>query len=707
MRRSQPRQLAHLVLDGEHGSPLRRQRLEPLRRELESRERGRILAPRRPPGERLDRDHVSVLQRHRERAAIGGERLLGQRQQRAQDSRRAVVLSVAGPAQRSDHEPQRRLGLADHLRAGRHLAFEEPLEQVATASDLALLQRALAEETGGGDHGRRVGGRRVDRVRRAMPGIEDDEAKRLRARRDRTDQQLPLVFQLEPHLGAGLGRLSQQRLQVGPRRQVCLAQGQRLRRHVARPQPVEGVAEEHRGVGDAREACRERGQREVVADDLGERVLHLETALELVALRPDLVVQRLEAQARLVLGGVEASVDDGDRGGLRERIEQLHVERKEDLGLVEVLDDHGAERLALVHQRRADRALRVVGAAAGLEERLQVGRLRGGHHRLDLLLVLVDLGPAAEKRAPGKALAGFDGQLVDARVEADGVVDRKRVPLRVIKEEDSRLGRGQDADRSLQDAVDDLLEVELGRQRPAHLDQSDQAVELGLDELRGGAGHLLPAIDHIARGRGAPPRATPRGSLGLTLRNFRWHRRTSRLRQVEPHRDRRADEWTNKVNPQVGPRAMTEENGRRRRAHTYSRIERRARDGTGDEGAGCNSEPDSDSVVGVPGRLPRSRHVQHNEDQRHGEYQFGRNSRVPADSDSRMNARGATADRIGKGERDEPGRKLCDPVGEHRRRWNDSTQKETQRDGRVVVSAGYMTAHVNHRRQREADCHGS
>src|SRR5205823_9958690 len=82
------------------------------------------------------------------------------------------------------------------------------------------------------------------------------------------------------------------------------------------------------------------------------------------------------------------------------------------------------------------------------------------------------------------------GQLVDARVEAEGVVGRQRVRLRVIREEDSRLGRGQDADRSLQDAVDDLLQVELGRQRTAHLDQSDQAVELGLDELRGGAGHL-------------------------------------------------------------------------------------------------------------------------------------------------------------------------------------------------------------------------
>src|SRR5437870_5719726 len=61
MRGSQPRQLAHLVLDGEHGAPLGRQRLEPLRRLLESRERGRVLAPRRPPGERLDGDNMSVL----------------------------------------------------------------------------------------------------------------------------------------------------------------------------------------------------------------------------------------------------------------------------------------------------------------------------------------------------------------------------------------------------------------------------------------------------------------------------------------------------------------------------------------------------------------------------------------------------------------------------------------------------------------------
>ena len=131
----------------------------------------------------------------------------------------------------------------------------------------------------------------------------------------------------EAHLGAGLGRLSQKRLQVRPCRQIGLAQGHRLRRHVARAQPVEGVAEEDRGACGPREACRERGQREVVADDLGERVLHLQTALELVALRPDLTVERLEAQARLVLGGVQASVDDGDRGGLRESIEQLHVER--------------------------------------------------------------------------------------------------------------------------------------------------------------------------------------------------------------------------------------------------------------------------------------------------------------------------------------------------------------------------------------------
>ena len=191
-----------------------------------------------------------------------------------------------------------------------------------------------------------------------------------------------------------------------------------------------------------------------------------------------------------MLGGVEPRIDDRHRRRLREGVQQLDVEGLEDLGPVKVLDHHRAQRLTLVHEGRTDCALGVVGAAAGFLKRFQVHRLGGAHHRFDFVLVWIDLGAPAEKRSAGKALARLHRQLVDAGIETDGVVDDESVLLGVVEEQDPRLGGGEDADRTLEDAVDDFLEVELSREGATNFDQRDQSVELRLDELRGGAAHL-------------------------------------------------------------------------------------------------------------------------------------------------------------------------------------------------------------------------
>jgi len=191
-----------------------------------------------------------------------------------------------------------------------------------------------------------------------------------------------------------------------------------------------------------------------------------------------------------MLGGVEPCIDDRHCRRLREGVQQLDIEWLEDLGPVEVLDHHGAQRLGLVHERRTDCALGVVGAAAGFLKRLQVHWLGGAHHRLDFLLVWIDLGAPAEKRSAGEALARLHRQLVHARIETDRVVDDESVLLRVIEEQNPGLGGWEDADGTLEDAVNDLLEVELSREGATDFDQRDQSVELRLDELRGGPAHL-------------------------------------------------------------------------------------------------------------------------------------------------------------------------------------------------------------------------
>ena len=187
---------------------------------------------------------MPVFQRHGH-GAVEGQLLLGQREHRAQHSRGAVVLGVANRPQGSYHQAERPLRLTERVSAGRDVTVEQPFEDVAAAPDLALLERTLAQEPGCGDHGRRVGRRRVDRIQLAMPGVEDHKAKRLGTRGNRGDQQLAIPFRREPHLGASLGRLAQQRLQHRPGRHIHLSQRRRRRRRIAGADSIQGVTQEN------------------------------------------------------------------------------------------------------------------------------------------------------------------------------------------------------------------------------------------------------------------------------------------------------------------------------------------------------------------------------------------------------------------------------------------------------------------------------
>src|SRR5262249_1580255 len=117
-----------------------------------------------------------------------------------------------------------------------------------------------------------------------VPRVQDYKAKGFQAGRYWAHQQLTGVLDVKTLLRARLGRPKQHRLQRGPGSRVQLTQGFRRRCYVAGSQGVEGVADGHRCARDSSQAGGEGSEWKVVTHNLSERILHLQAALQLVAL---------------------------------------------------------------------------------------------------------------------------------------------------------------------------------------------------------------------------------------------------------------------------------------------------------------------------------------------------------------------------------------------------------------------------------------
>src|SRR5262245_10404909 len=139
---SETGQLPHLILHRIYSLPFRRQPLQSLRGLLQHAEGRSIVG--RPAGQRLDRHDVAVLQGDRHWAPLCRQCLLGQRQEGAQDADGAVRLAITSRAEGSDDQPQWWLDLTQGIGSAGDFAAQQALEDVAAASDLALLESALS-----------------------------------------------------------------------------------------------------------------------------------------------------------------------------------------------------------------------------------------------------------------------------------------------------------------------------------------------------------------------------------------------------------------------------------------------------------------------------------------------------------------------------------------------------------------------------------